>query len=187
MSPTIDTPATAAAPAETSAPATPTSTPTPAPVGAGPKKPSSTAKKRVATQAAPKPKPKPAAKAKPVAASSKPRPAAKAAAKAAAKPAAKAAAKPQRAAPPPVAAGGQADEAPRKRAKLVRDSFTMPQFDFDLIDALKARTLGLKRTTKKSELLRAGLHALAGLKDRPLLAALDSLQALKPGRPKKLD
>ncbi|RVU45074.1 hypothetical protein EOE66_13005 [Rubrivivax rivuli] len=62
----------------------------------------------------------------------------------------------------------------------------MPQHDFDLIDAMKDRALGLKRPTKKSELLRAGLHVLSALKDRQLLAALDSLQALKPGRPKKL-
>ncbi|KPF47848.1 hypothetical protein IP87_00230 [beta proteobacterium AAP121] len=98
----------------------------------------------------------------------------------------KAATQAQPLAQPEAAADAQVAESPRKRAKLVRDSFTMPQFDFDLIDAMKARTLALKRPTKKSELLRAGLHALSALKDRQLLAALESLQALKPGRPKKL-
>lgn len=73
----------------------------------------------------------------------------------------------------------------KSRTKLVRDSFTMPQADFDLIDGLKERALGLKRAAKKSELLRAGLHALRALDDAALLAALGALMPLKPGRPKK--
>lgn len=78
-------------------------------------------------------------------------------------------------------------EEPRKPVKprLVRDSFTMPQTDFDLVAVLKQRALGFQRPAKKSELLRAGLHALAALDDKRLRAALDALQPLKPGRPKK--
>jgi hypothetical protein len=70
-------------------------------------------------------------------------------------------------------------------AKLVRDSFTMPQADFELVALLKARALEFKRPTKKSELLRAGLHALNRLNDKALQAALESLTPLKTGRPKK--
>lgn len=73
----------------------------------------------------------------------------------------------------------------KTKAKLVRDSFTMPQPDFNLIEILKERALGLKRAAKKSELLRAGLHALCALDDAALLAALGALMPLKPGRPKK--
>lgn len=69
--------------------------------------------------------------------------------------------------------------------KLVRDSFTMPQADFELVALLKARALEFKRPTKKSELLRAGLHALNRLNDEALQAALESLTPLKTGRPKK--
>jgi hypothetical protein len=69
--------------------------------------------------------------------------------------------------------------------KLVRDSFTMPQADFELVALLKARALEFKRPTKKSELLRAGLHALNRLNDKALQAALESLTPLKTGRPKK--
>ncbi|MDP2004764.1 MAG: hypothetical protein Q8K45_03740 [Rubrivivax sp.] len=72
-----------------------------------------------------------------------------------------------------------------KRAKLVRDSFTMPQPDFALIDLLKVRALGFKRPTKKSELLRAGLQALAAMPAAELKAALGRLTPLKTGRPKK--
>ena len=73
----------------------------------------------------------------------------------------------------------------KQRARLVRDSFTMPESDFALIAALKARTLAAKRETKKSELLRAGLHALAALDSATLIDALGRLQPLKVGRPKK--
>jgi hypothetical protein len=73
----------------------------------------------------------------------------------------------------------------KPRAKLVRDSFTMPQVDFDLIAAMKARALKFGRPTKKSELLRAGLQVLAALNDAQLSAALAALPPLKPGRPKK--
>ena len=52
-------------------------------------------------------------------------------------------------------------------------------------EQLKERALGFKRATKKSELLRAGLQALATLEDRALQAMLDKLTAIKAGRPKK--
>lgn len=72
-----------------------------------------------------------------------------------------------------------------KPAKLVRDSFTMPADDFALVDAMKARALQAQRPAKKSELLRAGLHALAGLSPQALARALDALAPVKAGRPKK--
>lgn len=78
-----------------------------------------------------------------------------------------------------------ATAAPSGKQKLVRDSFTMPTHDFSLIHTLKERTLGFRRPTKKSELLRAGLHALTALGDTQLRAVLDGLTPLKSGRPKK--
>jgi hypothetical protein len=92
------------------------------------------------------------------------------------------------AAPPPLAMPAAKDAAkkPAKlRVRLVRDSFTMPEPDFALIAALKSRTLAAQRETKKSELLRAGLHVLMALDDDTLLSALGRLQPLKLGRPKK--
>ncbi|MBA4342897.1 MAG: hypothetical protein C0423_12190 [Methylibium sp.] len=78
-----------------------------------------------------------------------------------------------------------AKAAEKPRAKLVRDSFTMPEMDFALLDQLKARALELKRQAKKSELLRAGLQALAALAPTQLLQALERLAPVKTGRPKK--
>lgn len=69
------------------------------------------------------------------------------------------------------------------KLKPVRDSFTMPEADFALIAVLKRRLMGLHRETKKSELLRAGLHALAALDDASLRRAVDSLAPVKVGRP----
>ena len=70
------------------------------------------------------------------------------------------------------------------RRKPIRDSFTMPEADFALIATLKARALSAGRETKKSELLRAGLHALAALSTPDLVAALAQLEPVKIGRPK---
>lgn len=119
----------------------------------------------------------PAAPAKP-ARKAAPRPESKAAPKPAAKPA------PTPVAPEP-APKAAAAESGKAREKLVRDSFTMPRSDFELIDALKDRALGFRRPTKKSELLRAGLQALAALADAELQQRLEALVPLKTGRPKK--
>jgi hypothetical protein len=73
------------------------------------------------------------------------------------------------------------------KQKLVRDSFTMPRADFELVDVLKARALVFHRPAKKSELLRAGLHALAALGDAQLRKSLETLTPLKAGRPKRED
>lgn len=82
---------------------------------------------------------------------------------------------------PPFEAG---QAAPARKHKLVRDSFTLPSEDFELIAVLKDRALDFKRPTKKSELLRAGLQTLAGLDADALRAALDALRPLKAGRPR---
>lgn len=73
---------------------------------------------------------------------------------------------------------------PPKKDKLIRDSFTLPREDFELIALLKDRALDFKRPTKKSELLRAGLQTLASLDQARLRASLEALRPLKAGRPK---
>lgn len=84
------------------------------------------------------------------------------------------------------APGSRAQAKPEKqKSKPVRDSFTMPKPDFDMIAVLKERAIAFKRPAKKSELLRAGLHALAAMSDAKLHASLDALAPIKSGRPKK--
>ena len=72
-----------------------------------------------------------------------------------------------------------------KKQKMVRDGFTMPENDYANIAALKKRCLKAGTSAKKSEVIRAALHCLAGLSDQALLKALGSLEPIKAGRPKK--
>ena len=87
------------------------------------------------------------------------------------------------------AAAGQDKPAKDKKGhgklKVVRDSFTMPQVDYDKIAELKqiCRKAGLQ--VKKSELLRAGLLALSKLSLLQLERAIVQLTPIKTGRPKK--
>jgi hypothetical protein len=87
------------------------------------------------------------------------------------------------AAPTPATASSK-PEKPRK-AKLVRDSFTIPKAEYLVLEALKQRAAKAGVPVKKSELLRAGIKALAGLDDAPLLAALGAVPTIKTGRPAK--
>lgn len=69
------------------------------------------------------------------------------------------------------------------RPKLVRDSFTMPEFDYVRIRALKARLLNAGVEIKKSEILRAGLLALENMSDTQLQALAGKVERIKTGRP----
>ena len=72
-----------------------------------------------------------------------------------------------------------------KKAKLVRDSFTIPKSEYVVIDSLKKRAITSGQAVKKSELLRAGIKALAAMSDIQFKAALSNVPPIKTGRPKK--
>lgn len=71
------------------------------------------------------------------------------------------------------------------KEKVLRDSFSMPKSDFDKIAVLKAQCTKLGMHVKKSELLRAGLHALSKMNAAQLKQAVAGLEVVKTGRPKK--
>ena len=71
------------------------------------------------------------------------------------------------------------------KMKVVRDSFTMPQSDYAKIGEFKQLCLKNGLHVKKSELLRAGLHALGKLSAAQLKIALSNLEKIESGRPKK--
>jgi hypothetical protein len=102
------------------------------------------------------------------------KPATKSTVKAVAKPASK-----------PVAKSAAAKPTKVKKPKMVRDSFTFPKLEYAVLDTLKLRAAKLGKPVKKTELLRAGLKAIAGLSDSALLAALNAVPSLKTGRPAK--
>ena len=70
-----------------------------------------------------------------------------------------------------------------KKPKLIRDSFTIPKAEYVVIEALKERAGKLSRAAKKSELLRAGIKALAAMSDAAFLSALTAVPTIKTGRP----
>jgi hypothetical protein len=72
-----------------------------------------------------------------------------------------------------------------KKPKLVRDSFTIPKLEYSVLEELKQRAGQLRSPAKKSELLRAGIKALAAMSDAALLVALQAVPAIKTGRPAK--
>ncbi|MGN6652365.1 hypothetical protein [Trinickia sp.] len=72
-----------------------------------------------------------------------------------------------------------------KKEKVVRDSFTMPRSDYDKIAALKQKCIDAGVSTKKSELLRAGLLLLEAAPLKRLLAAVAAVETVKTGRPAK--
>lgn len=76
---------------------------------------------------------------------------------------------------------------PKKEGKfkVVRDSFTMPQPEYQKIADIKAACLKAGLHVKKSEVLRAGLQTLAGLNLSQLKGAFSKLDKIPTGRPKK--
>lgn len=59
----------------------------------------------------------------------------------------------------------------------------MPKTEYAVLAELKQRAVGLARSVKKSELLRAGIKILATLSDAALLTALAQVPTIKTGRP----
>lgn len=76
-------------------------------------------------------------------------------------------------------------EPAKGKAKLVRDSFTMPKLEYVVIDALKRRAAALAQPVKKSELLRAAIKSLSAMPDKAFLASLQAVPTIKTGRPGK--
>ena len=90
---------------------------------------------------------------------------------------------------PPVEKSAAATAAKKSKkapkVKIVRDSFTMPQSEYQKIAEIKEICLEAGLQVKKSEVLRAGLKALAKLNAAQLGRALTGLEKIKTGRPKK--
>ena len=87
---------------------------------------------------------------------------------------------------PAVAKSAAAEKAAKvKQVKMVRDSFTFPKPEFAVLEALKLRSAKLAVPVKKTELVRAGIKALAAMGDANFLAAIRAVPNLKTGRPAK--
>ena len=86
-----------------------------------------------------------------------------------------------------VALGSTQNEAKSSKAgtrkKVIRDNFSMPEEDYALIEEIRRRLLKEHAVARnKSEVLRAGLLALAEMSSSELAGAIDRVAVLKPGR-----
>jgi hypothetical protein len=71
------------------------------------------------------------------------------------------------------------------KVKVVRDSFTMPQNEYNKITGIKDAFRKTGLPVKKSEVLRAGLKALGELNMAQMKRLLAGLEKVRTGRPKK--
>lgn len=72
-----------------------------------------------------------------------------------------------------------------KKAKLVRDSFSMPEAEYAVLGAVKKACLKAGIEVKKSELLRIGVALIRKMDVAALKGVLATLPPLKAGRPKQ--
>ena len=71
-----------------------------------------------------------------------------------------------------------------EKPKLVRERVTIPKAEYTVLDELKPRADKLAHPVKKSELLRAGVKALAAMPDGAFLSALNAVPTIKTGNTK---
>lgn len=74
---------------------------------------------------------------------------------------------------------------PKKQAKLVRDSFSIPENEYALLAETKKNCLKAGFEIKKSEIIRIGISLVHQLTLARLKKAQKVLQPVKTGRPKK--
>ena len=78
-----------------------------------------------------------------------------------------------------------AGKAKVKKDVLVRDSFTMPQSEYQVLSLVKKACLKAGIEIKKSELLRIAVVQLAGLSVAKIATLQKGLNKIQAGRPKK--
>jgi hypothetical protein len=84
-----------------------------------------------------------------------------------------------------VAGESKEKKAPRPQPKVVRDSFTLPEDDYNLMLGFQDKAMDFRIRATKGEILRAGLHALQKMDDSTFIETLKGVEKLKPGRRKE--
>jgi hypothetical protein len=80
---------------------------------------------------------------------------------------------------------GRASSHYKIKEKAARDSYTMPQDEYQFLKAIQDKCLQEAIYVKKSEILRVGLIAIRGLPITEFLKRWRRLHKLGPGRPRK--
>ena len=81
------------------------------------------------------------------------------------------------------AARAQQQPPSNRDGKVIRDSFTIPGDEYELISRIKKRCMKVGISANKSEVLRAGLAALEAMPDKDLANLFGKLPRVKTGRP----
>ena len=77
------------------------------------------------------------------------------------------------------------DKPKAKKQKLVRDSFTMPEAEYEALAEMKKTCIKAGVAVKKSELLRVAVSLLRKMDVAQIQQALGTLTPVKAGRPSK--
>lgn len=77
------------------------------------------------------------------------------------------------------------DKPKAKKQKLVRDSFTMPEAEYEALAEMKKTCIKAGVAVKKSELLRVAVSLLRKMDVAEIQQALGTLTPVKAGRPSK--
>ena len=89
-----------------------------------------------------------------------------------------------------VAASVQVSRSTKKESvgdsAIIRETFSMPPGDSDLIDQLRQRSAAQGLMLNRSEILRAGLAALSTLSDAKLVEIGNRVPKMRTGRPKSI-
>jgi hypothetical protein len=83
------------------------------------------------------------------------------------------------------AAEKKKDKPKAKKQKLVRDSFTMPEAEYEALGEMKKSCIKAGVAVKKSELLRVAVSLLRKMDVAQIEQALGTLTPVKAGRPSK--
>lgn len=68
--------------------------------------------------------------------------------------------------------------------KTIKDTFTFPEVDHDMIAELIKDAMALGVGMNKSEIIRAGLHALSKLPDSEKTVVMNAIEKIPRGRKK---
>lgn len=79
---------------------------------------------------------------------------------------------------------GSSAPQPLPNPKVIRDTFSMPVGDYELLDRLKTRALTMGIAVNKSELIRAGLRLLNEIDEGDFRTSINRVDKVKLGRPK---
>jgi hypothetical protein len=82
-------------------------------------------------------------------------------------------------------AGASAPADKPRKIKVLRDTFRIPANEYETLAALKERAAKAGHPARKSEVLRAGVKALAAMGELAFLAALGAVPPIKPARAAK--